>query len=37
MTDLLDLSGQTVEPNVENEHQYSIKAGRRRERTHCPH
>lgn len=37
MTDLLDLSGLTVEQNVENEHQYSIKAGRRWERTHCPH
>lgn len=37
MTDLLNLPGLTVEQVVEDEHQYSIKVGRRRERAHCPH
>ena len=38
MTDLLNLPGLTVEQVVEDDHQYSIKVGRRRgDRQHCPH
>lgn len=38
MTDLLNLPGLPVEQVVENEHQYSIKVGRRRDhRPFCPH
>lgn len=36
MTDLLNLPGLPVEEIVEDEHQYSIRVGRRRERPHCP-
>jgi len=37
VTDLLNLPGLPVEQVVEDEHQYSIKVSRRRQRLHCPH
>ena len=37
VTDLLNLPGLPVEQVIEDEHQYSIKVGRRSARAHCPH